>query len=121
MTDVQSYLVAVIFTAVSGFSCGYGIKTLEMVNNKEIVKPTGFTTLIFGFASVIAVFIYGVRWGLRTDGSYLIWLPTLAAWLIAKKYGKKMADQFKNELVPWRLPIFGSIVVIIAFYVIPSK
>jgi hypothetical protein len=121
MSPVESYIVATVFVAAAGFSCGYGIRTLEMSNAKELGKQTPTILGLLGFVTVPALFIYGIRWGLLIDGPRFIWVPPLVAWLLTLAYGRRMAYQERSVLLPWRLPVVGAAIVTVGYHLLQDQ
>lgn len=118
MSPVESYIVASAFIAAAGFSCGYAIRTLEMSNAKELGKQPAMIMSLLGLATIPALFVYGIRWGLLVDGPHFIWVPALFAWLLALSYGRRWADQDRSTLQPWRLPVVGTVVVVSSYHML---
>lgn len=118
MTSIEAYLVATLFTAVAGYACGNGVRTLELANNQELGKKSSTLLQLLGLASIPVAFVYAVRWGFITDGPHLTWVPVLLAYLFAFAGGKKSADRNRNALMPWRLPLVGTLIVVVGFHLI---
>lgn len=116
MTAVESYLVALTFVAGAGFSCGHGYRTMELFNTKQLGKSGGCVVTMFGLLSIPLLFVYAIRWGLFTDGPHFIWIPAILIGFFTTASGNSSANIHRNELKPWRLPIFGSIIVVASYY-----
>jgi hypothetical protein len=118
MSQVESYLVATIFVAISGFFFGYGMRTVEMLNANQLEKNPNSLFSIFGLIATITLLVYGFRWGFLVDGAYFVWLPALIAWFTASNFGRNLAFQNRSILQPWRLPLIGSLFVAGGFHLI---
>lgn len=118
MTNLESYVVAVMFIGIAGFTCGHGARTIELANARALGKPSiGFAS-VPGVLSVLVVFVYGLGWGFITDGPHFIWVPALIVWLFSFVGGKKFAYRQRAVLVPWRLPIAGTALVAIGYHLL---
>ena len=53
MSQVESYLVATIFVAISGFFFGYGMRTVEMLNANQLEKNPNSLFSIFGLLPLL--------------------------------------------------------------------
>ena len=121
MSSVESYIAAIVFIAVAGFSCGHALRTLEMSNTKELGNAQPSSLSLLGSMTVPALFIYGIRWGLLVDGPHLIWVPTLIAWLITLSCGRNWAYHNRNVTRPWLLPFAGTALVTVGYHVLQEQ
>ncbi len=121
MSPVESYLVATVFIAAAGFSCGYAVRTLEMSNAEELGKESPMILSLLGLVTIPALFIYGIRWGLLIDGPRFIWVPALVAWLLTLSYGRNWAYQDRSVLRPWRLPLAGAAIVAASYHMLHEQ